>query len=97
RPRERGEGGGTGVPKSRNNPPAGRKPMKTVGSVTRLVAATAVLLAAPAAAQERKVEFKQVAHDLHFLYDFGSSNAVVLATGEGVLVIDTRQHPRDGQ
>ncbi len=57
-----------------------------------------VLVAAPAAAQsERKVEFKQVAPDLYFLYDHNSSNAVVLATDEGVLVIDTRQHPRDGQ
>ncbi len=63
-----------------------------------LVATAVVLLAPPAAAQgERKIEFKQVAPDLHFLYDHNSSNAVVLATDEGVLVIDTRQHPRDGQ
>jgi glyoxylase-like metal-dependent hydrolase (beta-lactamase superfamily II) len=48
-------------------------------------------------AAERRVEFKQVAPDLYFLFDFDSSNAVVLATDEGVLVIDTRQHPRDGQ
>ena len=59
-------------------------------------------LAAPAAAQDtsppaREVTFRQVAPDLHFLFDFNSSNAVVLTTGDGVLVIDTRQHPRDGQ
>ena len=41
--------------------------------------------------------FKQVAPDLYFLFEFTSSNAVVLTTDDGVLVIDTRQHPRDGQ
>jgi glyoxylase-like metal-dependent hydrolase (beta-lactamase superfamily II) len=69
-------------------------------SVRRLAAAMAAVLflAAPVFAQtERKVELKQVAPDLYFLYDFDSSNAVVLVTDEGVLVIDTRQHPRDGQ
>jgi cyclase len=64
----------------------------------------AVLLSAivPAAAQQaappaREVTFRQVAPDLYFLFDFNSSNAVVLTTDDGVLVIDTRQHPRDGQ
>jgi len=68
--------------------------------VWRLVAMTAatLFLALPVCAQtERKIEFKQVAPDLYFLFDFNSSNAVVLVTDEGVLVIDTRQHPRDGQ
>jgi glyoxylase-like metal-dependent hydrolase (beta-lactamase superfamily II) len=68
--------------------------------IRRLVVAmaTTLFLALPVCAQsERKVEFKQVAPDLYFLFDFDSSNAVVLATDEGVLVIDTRQHPRDGQ
>jgi glyoxylase-like metal-dependent hydrolase (beta-lactamase superfamily II) len=60
-------------------------------------ALAALLLLSPARAEERRVEFKQVAPDLYFLYDFDSSNAVVLATDAGVLVIDTRQHPRDGQ
>jgi cyclase len=50
-----------------------------------------------AGAEDRPVEFKQVAPGLYFLFDFNSSNAVVLTTDEGVLVIDTRQHPRDGQ
>jgi cyclase len=58
----------------------------------------AFFAAAPAAAQGTPpVTFKQVAPDLHFLFDFTSSNAVVLTTDEGVLVIDTRQHPRDGE
>src|SRR5690348_5134101 len=70
-----------------------------LGRVGSLAAAcAALLLLSPAArAEDRRVEFKQVAPDLHFLYDFDSSNSVVLATEEGVLVIDTRQHPRDGQ
>src|SRR5262249_53879781 len=69
-----------------------------VGRVASIIVALAALLVlSPARAEERRVEFKQVAPDLYFLYDFDSSNAVVLATDEGVLVIDTRQHPRDGQ
>ncbi|MEA2936965.1 MAG: hypothetical protein QOC56_469 [Alphaproteobacteria bacterium] len=58
------------------------------------------LMATAAAAQERtprEITFTQVAPDLHFLMDFNSSNAVVLTTNDGVLVIDTRQHPRHGQ
>ncbi len=66
--------------------------------VAWFVAAVAILsLLSPVRAEDRKVEFKQVAPDLWFLFDFDSSNAVVLTTAEGVLVIDTRQHPRDGQ
>jgi glyoxylase-like metal-dependent hydrolase (beta-lactamase superfamily II) len=66
--------------------------------VAWFVAALATLsLLSPVRAEERRVEFKQVAPDLYFLFDFDSSNAVVLATAEGVLVIDSRQHPRDGQ
>ena len=59
-----------------------------------------LLASAPAAAQAPAagtVTFKQVAPDLYFLFEFTSSNAVVLTTDDGVLVIDTRQHPRDGQ
>jgi len=65
---------------------------------------TTAVLAAPAAAQQGaqrsatpEIVFKQVAPDLYFLFDFESSNADVLVTEEGALVIDTRQHPRDGQ
>jgi glyoxylase-like metal-dependent hydrolase (beta-lactamase superfamily II) len=73
-------------------PNNGRRLASVVAAVTALL-----LFAATASAAERRVEFKQVAPDLYFLFDFDSSNAVVLATDEGVLVIDTRQHPRDGQ
>jgi glyoxylase-like metal-dependent hydrolase (beta-lactamase superfamily II) len=45
----------------------------------------------------RPIVQRQVATDLYFLYDYDSSNAGFLITDEGVLVIDTRQHPRDGQ
>lgn len=45
----------------------------------------------------REVTFKQVSSDIYLLFEFTSSNAVVLVTDEGVLVVDTRQHPRDGQ
>jgi len=69
-------------------PNKGRRLASVVAAVTTLL-----FSAAFAAAAERKVEFKQVAPDLYFLYDFDSSNAVVLVTDEGVLVIDTRQHP----
>ncbi len=64
-----------------------------------LVLASLALAGAPALAQQRgpEVEFKQVAPDLYFLFDFAGSNAVVLTTPEGVLVIDTRTHPRAGQ
>jgi glyoxylase-like metal-dependent hydrolase (beta-lactamase superfamily II) len=70
-----------------------------VGRIASIAAVMAALLLSSAAARadDRKVEFKQVAPDLYFLFDFDSSNAVVLTTDEGVLVIDTRQHPRDGQ
>ena len=53
----------------------------------------------PAAAQQQRseVSFKQVAPDLHFLFEYTGSNVVVLTTAEGVLVIDTRTHPREGQ
>jgi glyoxylase-like metal-dependent hydrolase (beta-lactamase superfamily II) len=69
-----------------------------------ILAASAVLIAAPAVSQQmiapqvpRAVVLRQVAPDLYFLFDYDSSNAGFLVTDEGVLVIDTRQHPRDGQ
>jgi len=42
-------------------------------------------------------QLKQVAPDLYFLYDDLSSNSGFLVTPEGVLVIDTRQHPAHGR
>lgn len=53
------------------------------------------------APQEKRVSppttLKKVAPDLYFLYDDSSSNTAFLVTEEGVLVVDTRQHPRHGQ
>jgi len=40
-------------------------------------------------------EFRQVAPDLYFNFDFGGSNSAVLITDEGVLVVDSRTHPDD--
>jgi len=39
-------------------------------------------------------EMKKVAADLYFHFDYDSSNSIIWTTEEGVLVIDTRQHPR---
>jgi len=44
-----------------------------------------------------EVNLRQVAPDLYFLHDATSSNSTFLLTDEGVLIVDTRQHPRDGQ
>jgi glyoxylase-like metal-dependent hydrolase (beta-lactamase superfamily II) len=43
--------------------------------------------------EAQPVQLKQVAPDLYFLYDDLSSNSAFLVTDEGVLVVDTRQHP----
>ena len=43
------------------------------------------------------LQLKQIAPDLYFLYDDLSSNSAFLVTDEGVLVIDTRQHPAHGR
>jgi cyclase len=48
-------------------------------------------------AKPREIVVKQVAPDLYFLFDYASSNASFLVTDEGVLVVDTRQHVRDGE
>src|SRR5262245_61675354 len=66
-----------------------------------LVAIAGLALAPlPAAAQNRAAqpaELKQITNDLYFFYEFTGSNAVFMVTDEGVLVIDTRTHPRHGQ
>ncbi len=65
-----------------------------------MVVAGVVLSGAQAAAQERATQaptVKQVASDVYFFFDFGGSNAVFLVTDDGVLLIDTRTHPRDGR
>ena len=73
-------------------------------AIGALTAFAAICSTAPAPAQQminpkhpRPVVQKQVAPDLYFLFDYDSSNAGFLVTDEGVLVVDTRQHPRDGQ
>ena len=72
-----------------------------IQKLASVAALTGALLATPRrwprSPAGRDVTFKQVAPDLYFLFEFTSSNAVVLTTTDGVLVIDTRQHPRDGQ
>ena len=42
-------------------------------------------------------ELKEVGPGLYFLYDDISSNSAFLVTDEGVLVVDTRQHPAHGR
>ena len=42
-------------------------------------------------------QLKQVAPDLYFFWNDGSSNAVFMVTDEGVLVVDTQQHPADAR
>ena len=72
--------------------------------VTTLMLAGAMTLPLGSQAQQmiapkapRPIVERQVAPDLHFVFDFDSSNSGFLVTDEGVLVIDTRQHPRDGE
>jgi glyoxylase-like metal-dependent hydrolase (beta-lactamase superfamily II) len=47
--------------------------------------------------QNAAAEFQQVAPDLYFNYDYAGSNSAVLITDDGVLVVDTRMHPDDGE
>jgi cyclase len=42
-------------------------------------------------------QLKEIAPGLYFLYDDISSNAAFLVTDDGVLVVDTRQHPAHGR
>ena len=63
-----------------------------------LLLAASSLLAGPSGAQDaRSAEFRQIAPDLYFNFDFGGSNSAVLITEEGVLVVDTRMHPDDAE
>jgi cyclase len=57
-----------------------------------------VILTTPASGQNRTpAEFREVAPDLYFNFDFGGSNSAVLVTDEGVLVVDSRTHPDDAE
>ncbi|MBI5908435.1 MAG: MBL fold metallo-hydrolase [Betaproteobacteria bacterium] len=74
-----------------------------------VIAALLACAVAPAASQDvnrlddfrlregQATQLKQVAPDLYFLYDDLSSNSAFLVTEEGVLVVDTRQHPAHGR
>ena len=71
------------------------------GIVPALMVLAGIALNGPqAAAQERATQIptvKQVASDVYFFFDFNGSNAVFLVTDDGVLLIDTRTHPREGR
>ena len=58
---------------------------------------TVLAIAALVGYEARAAEFQQIAPDLFFNYDFEGSNSVVLITEEGVLIVDTRMHPRDAE
>src|SRR5262252_5553604 len=80
---------------------AGARIARLTGIVRALIALAGILVPGlPAVAQERAprdVAVKQVAGDIYFLFDFEGSNSVFLVTPDGVLVIDTRTHPREGR
>lgn len=78
--------------------------LKLTGSLPGLLALVICALAAlPVAAQETATRppdpptIKQITKDIYFFYDYVGSNSVLLVTDDGVLVIDTREHPRLGQ
>ena len=50
--------------------------------------------AAQEGAKTPPATIKKIAPDLYFHFDFDSSNSIIWVTDEGVLVVDTRQHPR---
>src|SRR5579864_4798041 len=67
-----------------------------------IAAIAAAGIATPTAAQNpephtgQPAVVKQIAPDLYFFFDFDGSNSIFLVTDAGVLVIDTREHPRAG-
>jgi cyclase len=81
--------------------PVNRRAVFGKGFVLAFASFAAIMFAAlPCAAQQREPDetsVKQVASDLYFLFDFNGSNAVFLVADAGVLVIDTRTHPREGR
>jgi glyoxylase-like metal-dependent hydrolase (beta-lactamase superfamily II) len=48
-------------------------------------------------AKPQPAQVKQVGPGLYFFWNDGSSNAMFMVTDEGVLVIDTQQHPADAR
>ena len=79
---------------------AGARTARLTGIIPALMALAGILVPGlPAVAQERAprdVAVERVAEDVYFLFDFNGSNSVFLVTEEGVLLIDTRTHPREG-
>lgn len=68
--------------------------------VARLVAIVfGLVLAAPAAQGQgpRPAQMRQIAPDLYFHLDEAASNSIIWVTPDGVLVVDTKQHPRQAQ
>src|SRR5262249_9801605 len=80
---------------------AGARTTRLTGIVPALIALAGILLPGlPAVGQERTsrgVPAQQVASHGYFPFDFNGSNSVFLGTADGVLVIDTRTHPREGR
>lgn len=87
-----------------------RERWRQIASALLLACSVFALAVAPAFAAESMERFdnfrmregiplqlKEVAPGLFFLYDDLSSNSAFLVTDEGVLVIDTRQHPAHGR
>jgi cyclase len=72
---------------------------KVIATAVLVILAGVLLTTPPAAAQQpaHDVVVKQIASDLYFLFDFDGSNCVFLVTDDGVLLIDTRTHPREGR
>ena len=66
------------------------------GVVPTLMVLAGIAQGGPQAAAQTPT-VKQVASDVYFFFDFNGSNAVFLVTDDGVLLIDTRTHPREGR
>jgi glyoxylase-like metal-dependent hydrolase (beta-lactamase superfamily II) len=48
-------------------------------------------------AKPQPAQVKQIAPDLYFFWNDGSSNAMFLVGDDGVMVVDTQQHPADAR
>ena len=80
-----------------------QKPHSHSEWILTLLALIALPTTRPVAAQQTGTPppdpptVKQITKDIYFFYDYVGSNSVFLVTDDGVLVIDTREHPRLGQ
>jgi len=75
----------------------GRRTFAVLTVLASIVFAACCATAQEGAGRVQEPTLKQIAPDLHFFFDYSGSNAVFLVTDEGVLLIDTRTHPRVGQ